>query len=53
MDVRDATILEEEAINEFFIEIESFAESLHMTLRQQVIHQTELSIDDFGEQRNG
>ena len=50
--VCNAAILEQEAIHKLFIEVKGLAESSDVALGQLVIHQAELSVDDFSEQGN-
>lgn len=52
MFVCHATILKKKARNKFLVKIKCLAEGSHVTHREFVIQQTQLSIDNFGEQRN-
>ena len=49
MCVRETTVFEEETTHKLFIEVKSADKGLHMAQRQLVIHQAELSVDNFCE----
>ena len=50
--IRQTTILKQETIDELIVELECAAEGLHVPCRELVVHQTQLSVHDFSEQRN-
>ena len=53
MGVSEAAVFEKESVHKVFVKGESTHEGLHVSDRQLVVHQAQLSVDDFGQHGDG